>query len=218
MSITKYHKIIEQCSAKNAKLVVVSKMRTIEQVMPFYNEGQRAFAENRVQNLLEKQAEMPKDIEWHLIGHLQRNKVKYIAPFIALIHSVDSFKLLKEINKEAKKNDRILPCLFQFHIAEEESKYGLNMDKAIEIIKNEQFISLKNIEIHGVMGMATFTDDKDKVRKEFKSLKMIFDELKTNYFKDNNKFKTISMGMSGDFDIALEEGSNMLRVGSILFE
>lgn len=218
MSLTKYHKIIEQCKAENANLIIVSKMRTIEQVMPFYNEGHRAFAENRVQNLLEKQEAMPHDIEWHLIGHLQRNKVKYIAPFIALIHSVDSFKLLKEINKEAKKNDRTIPCLLQFHIAEEESKFGLTLDKAKKILANEAFDTLKNIEIQGVMGMATFTDDKDKVRKEFKSLKEIFNTMKTNYFKENENFKIISMGMSGDYEIALEEGSNILRIGSILFE
>lgn len=218
MSLTKYHKIKEQCDAKDAKLVVVSKMRTVEQVMPFYNAGQRAFAENRVQNLLEKQEAMPKDIEWHLIGHLQRNKVKYIAPFIALIHSVDSFKLLEEINKEAIKNDRLIPYLLQFNIAEEKSKYGLNLEKAKELINNERFKSLENIEIQGVMGMATFTENSGKVKEEFKSLREIFDNLKTNYFKENEKFKTISMGMSGDYEIALEEASNMLRIGSILFE
>lgn len=218
MSLTKYHKIIEQCKAENANLIIVSKMRTIVQVMPFYNEGHRAFAENRVQNLLEKQEAMPNDIEWHLIGHLQRNKVKYIAPFIALIHSVDSFKLLKEINKEAKKNDRTIPCLLQFHIAEEESKFGLTLDKVKKILANEAFDTLKNVEIQGVMGMATFTDDKDKVRKEFKSLKEIFNTMKTNYFKENENFKIISMGMSGDYEIALQEGSNMLRIGSVLFE
>lgn len=218
MDLTIYHKIKEQCASNNAELIVVSKMRTISEVMPFYESGQRAFAENRVQNLLEKQVDMPKDINWHLIGHLQRNKVKYIAPFINLIHSVDSLKLLKEIDKEAEKNKRVIPCLLQFHIAEEESKYGLTLNKAINILENESFLSLKNIEICGVMGMATFTNEKEKVRQEFRNLKEIFDALKTKYFRSNRYFKTISMGMSGDYEIALQEGSNMLRIGSILFK
>lgn len=210
-------KVLQDLESKNAKLVAVSKTKPVAQIMEIYEQGQRIFGENRVQECVEKQEVMPKDIQWHIIGHLQTNKVKYIAPFVALIHSVDSFKLLKEINKQAKKNERVIDCLLQFHIAEEESKFGLDLEKAKVIINSNDFEQFKNIQIVGVMGMATFTDDHEQVRQEFRNLKYIFDNLKTLYFSDQPNFKEISMGMSGDYQIAVEEGSTMVRVGSLIF-
>jgi pyridoxal phosphate enzyme (YggS family) len=199
------------------QLVAVSKTRTNEEVMGLYNQGQRVFGENRVQELLEKKDDLPIDIDWHLIGHLQTNKVKYIADFISMIHSVDRLKVLKEINKQAAKVNRIIPVLLQFHIAEEETKFGLDMEEAEALLQSEAYKNMQNITIQGVMGMATFTDNQDRVRREFKLLKSIFDNLKTNYFSDRDAFKEISMGMSGDYQLAVEEGSTMVRIGSLLF-
>ncbi len=198
-------------------LVAVSKTKPNSDIEKLYNIGQRIFGENKVQELVDKHDLLPKDIQWHLIGHLQTNKVKYIAPFVSLIHSIDSFKLLKEVNKEGKKNDRVIPCLLQFHIAEEDSKFGLSMDDANEILSSKEFIEMKNISIEGVMGMATFTDDTNQVSSEFRTLESYFNVLKSHYFKFNDGFKEISMGMSGDYKLAIEEGSTMVRVGSSIF-
>jgi len=208
-----YQKIIDKIEGTTAKLVVVSKTRSLDQIRSFYDRGQRMFGENRVPELVEKQEVLPNDIEWHLIGHLQTNKVKYIAEFIALIHSVDSLRLLKEINKQAEKTGHKIAVLLQFKIAQEESKYGLKMtDLADFKVENYPWIIFR-----GVMGMASFVDDKTQVTNEFRHLKTIFDDLKINYFSEKNDFTEISMGMSGDYEIALTEGSTMLRVGSLVF-
>jgi hypothetical protein len=182
-----------------------------------YQAGQRHFGENKVQELTEKSEQLPKDIHWHMIGHLQSNKVKFIAPFVHLIHTVDSLKLLIEINKQAQKNDRVISCLLQFYIAQEETKFGLNLEEAEELLTSNEFLSLKNIQIAGVMGMASFVDDQDQIRKEFQHLKSIFEAIKNEHFKTNLDFKEISMGMSGDYKIAIEEGSTLIRVGSSIF-
>jgi pyridoxal phosphate enzyme (YggS family) len=195
--------------ADNVHLVAVSKTKSNELIIEAYGAGQRIFGENKVQELVEKEESLPKDIEWHMIGHLQTNKVKYIAPFVSLIHAVDSKKLIKEINKRAKQNNRVIPCLLQVHIAQEESKFGLDKDGVIEILKTD----FPNVSIVGLMGMATFTDNKNQVRKEFKYLKDSYDELKEN----QPNFSILSMGMSGDYSIAIEEGSNMVRIGSSIF-
>jgi PLP dependent protein len=201
----------------HVKLVAVSKTKSEEEILEIYHAGHRLFGENKVQELLPKYEDLPKDIEWHLIGHLQSNKVKYIAPFIGMIHSVDSLKLLKTINKEALKNERTIKCLLQFHIAEEETKFGLDIEEAAEILSSEEFKELKNIEICGVMGMATFTDDLGKVRREFKNLKSVFGLLKKTFFADQSNFSEISMGMSDDYQVAIAEGSTIIRVGSAIF-
>lgn len=203
---------------EHVKLVAVSKTKPVEDIMEAYNAGQRTFGENKVQELSEKyEKKLPKDIEWHYIGHLQRNKVKYIAPFVAMIHAVDSLRLLKEINKQAAKHQRVVKCLLQFHIAEEETKFGLDKKEAIEILESDIYKEFGNISICGVMGMGTFTEKMDIVRKEFKRLKSIFDELKSQYFASEDSFKEISMGMTNDYKIAIEEGSTMLRIGSDIF-
>lgn len=208
---------IRQQTPQHVTLVAVSKTKPNEAILQAYGAGQRIFGENRVQELQDKQPALPKDIEWHMIGHLQSNKVKYIAPFVRLIHGVDSFKLLKEINKQAAKNERIIDCLLQFHIATESTKFGLSLEEAQELLASQEFQDLANARIVGVMGMATFTSDQNLVRNEFSSLKSIFDELKSRFFADHPSFKTISMGMSGDFQLAIEEGSTMVRVGSSIF-
>lgn len=195
--------------ADNVHLVAVSKTKPNELIIEAYGAGQRIFGENKVQELVEKEESLPKDIEWHMIGHLQTNKVKYIAPFVSLIHAVDSKKLIKEINKRAKQNNRVIKCLLQVHIAQEESKFGLDKDGVIEILKTD----FPNVSIVGLMGMATFTDNKNQVRKEFKYLKDSYDELK----ESQPNFSILSMGMSGDYSIAIEEGSNMVRIGSSIF-
>ena len=210
-------KILTELSQTNTRLVAVSKTKPATAIQEMYLKGQRIFGENRVQELAQKYEELPKDIVWHMIGHLQRNKVKYIAPFVSMIHGVESVALLKEINKQAAKNDRIIDCLLQFKIAEEDSKFGLQIDDIQSFLVSEEYTALKNINIVGVMGMATFTDDKTQVKNEFKSLKVIFDDLKNNIFQEKTDFKEISMGMSGDYKIAIEEGSTMVRIGSLLF-
>lgn len=199
------------------KIVAVSKTHTPEIIMQLYNSGYKVFGENRVQELLEKYEAMPKDTEWHFVGHLQSNKVKYLAPFIKMIHGIDSFRILKAVNREAKKHNRIIPCLLQFHIADEETKFGLSEEEAYEILDSEEYKTLKNISIVGVMGMATLTDDKEKIRKEFRFLKRIFDNIKKEYFPRKKGFKEISMGMSEDYQIAVEEGSTIVRIGSSIF-
>lgn len=197
-------------------LVAVSKTKPAEDVMEAYSAGQRIFGENKVQEMVQKWEELPKDIKWHMIGHVQTNKVKYMAPFVSLIHGVDSLKLLKEINKQAAKNNRVIPCLLQMHIAEESTKFGLNGDELDALIASEEFIDLKNIRIEGLMGMATFTSDQNQVKKEFNILKSVFDRLK-NIALDNFCPKILSMGMSGDYKLAIEEGSTMVRIGSSIF-
>jgi pyridoxal phosphate enzyme (YggS family) len=211
---------IDQIKSKlpaSVQLVAVSKTKPAEFIREAYNQGQRAFGENKVQEMVGKYEELPKDIRWHFIGHLQTNKVKYIAPFVHLIHGVDSFKLLKSIDAEAKKVDRVIPCLLQFHIAEEDTKFGFSTDEALEMLNYEEFKSLKHVNILGVMGMATFTNDDNQVRKEFAFLKTILEKLKSEYFAEAPDFKEISMGMSGDYQIAVEEGSTMVRIGSTIF-
>lgn len=198
-------------------LVAVSKTKPAEDLQIAYDTGQRIFGENKVQELTEKYEVLPKDIEWHFIGHLQSNKVKYIAPFVSTIHAVDSLKLLKEINKQAKKNDRVISCLLQFHIADEESKFGLNLEEAQQILSSNEFVELQNISIVGVMGMATFTDDEEQIREEFRTLENYFHVVKSHFFKYNDAFRHLSMGMSGDYKIAIEEGSTMIRLGSSIF-
>ena len=208
---------VKKTIPKNVKLVAVSKTKPNADILIAYEAGQRVFGENKVQELTQKQSELPDDIEWHLIGHLQSNKVKFIAPFVSLIHAVDSLKLLKEINKQAKKNNRTINCLLQFHIAQEESKFGLNFEQAQELLSSQDFIELQNISISGVMGMASNTEDEEQVREEFQTLENYFNVLKSHYFKFNDNFQHLSMGMSGDYLIAIEEGSNMVRVGSLIF-
>jgi pyridoxal phosphate enzyme (YggS family) len=215
--MSKYNEVLDYTQQHHVTLIAVSKTKPNETILEKYNLGQRIFGENRVQELTAKFEALPKDIQWHLIGHLQTNKVKYIAPFVTLIHSVESLKLLKEINKQALKNNRVIDCLLQMHIAEEDSKFGMSKTDAIELLESEIYSNAKNIRICGVMGMATFTNDEHQVRQEFKNLKQIFDELKTRFFSDVSHFKEISMGMSGDYKIAIEEGSTMVRVGSLIF-
>lgn len=195
--------------ADNVHLVAVSKTKPNDLILEAYEAGQRIFGENKVQELVEKEQSLPKDIEWHMIGHLQTNKVKYIAPFVSLIHAVDSIKLLEEINKRAKNNNRVIRCLLQLHIAKESSKFGLNKEGILEILESK----FSNVSIVGLMGMATFTSDEKQIREEFKYLKGFYDELK----EQHPRFSILSMGMSGDYDIAIEEGSNMVRIGSSIF-
>ena len=198
-------------------LVAVSKTKPLPLLQEAYDAGQRHFGENRVQELAEKFEALPKDIHWHMIGHLQSKKVKYIAPFVHLIHGVDSLKLLEEINKQALKNERIIDCLLQFHIANEDTKFGFSFEEVVELLGSADFFQLKNVRIVGVMGMATFTDDTKIVRQEFATLANYFSLLKNNQFKSAPYFSEISMGMSGDYLIAIEEGSTMVRVGSSIF-
>ncbi len=212
-----YHQVATYLKEHQAQLVAVSKTKPIEEIQALYDAGQRVFGENRVQELREKQPILASDIQWHLIGHLQSNKVKYIAPYIHLIHSVDSIKLLAEINKQAYKNNRTIDCLLQFHIATESTKFGLSLEEAQEMLSSEAYESYENIRIVGVMGMASFTDNHQQVRQEFKTLKGIFDELKKQFFEKQESFQEISMGMSGDYKVAIEEGSTMVRIGSLLF-
>jgi pyridoxal phosphate enzyme (YggS family) len=201
----------------HVKLVAVSKMRTLPEMIEAYDAGQRAFGENRAQEMITKQPLMPADTEWHFIGHLQTNKVRFIAPFVALIHSIDSLNLLCEVNREALRNKRIIDCLMQFHIATEESKFGLDLPEALKILGSGIFRTLANIRIVGVMGMATYTEDENLVRGEFRMLRGHFEQLRDAFFMDDASFKEISMGMSGDYRIAIEEGSTIIRVGTVLF-
>jgi pyridoxal phosphate enzyme (YggS family) len=201
----------------DVELVAVSKTKPNEAILEAYETGQRIFGENRVQELVDKFEALPKDIEWHFIGHLQTKKVKYIAPFVALIHGVDSFKLLQEINKRAKNEERIINVLLQFHIAQEDSKFGFDFDEAEDMLESEEFVALENINVRGVMGMATFTENKEKIQDEFRTLNNYFQVFKSHFFKFNESFSVVSMGMSGDYEIAIEEGSNMVRIGSTIF-
>ena len=198
-------------------LIAVSKTKPATLIQEAYEAGQRHFGENKVQEMAEKAALLPKDIHWHLIGHLQSNKVKYIASFVHLIHSVDSLKLLSEIDKQAKKNNRVIDCLLQFHIAQEETKFGLNLQEAHSLLTSSEFLEMKNVRIIGVMGMASFTNDEQQVKLEFSNLNGIFSQLKNDFFSLDENFRERSMGMSGDYLLAMQEGSTMVRIGSTIF-
>jgi pyridoxal phosphate enzyme (YggS family) len=200
-----------------AKLIAVSKTKPAEDVQEAYDAGQRIFGENQVQELVEKYEQLPKDIEWHLIGHLQTNKVKYIAPFISLIESVDSLKILQEINKQAEKNKRVIDCLLQVYIADEETKFGLSYDELIELLRSPEYTALNHVRIVGLMGIATNTENEKQISDEFEELKVLFDGIKISFFRKDDYFKELSMGMSSDYKIALEQGSTMIRVGSTIF-
>jgi len=202
---------------EGVKLVAVSKTKPVSDILVAYNAGHRIFGENRVQELISKKDLLPDDIEWHLIGHLQSNKVKFIVPFISMIHSVDSYKLLKEINGEGNKISRKIDCLLQFHIAAEETKFGFDMEEVVSMISTAEFNLLDSVRLCGVMGMATFTEDERQVRNEFRYLADCFRELKSKFFMENDSFREISMGMSGDYKLAIEEGSTIIRLGSIIF-
>lgn len=218
MSITaNISAIKEELKNTGVRLIAVSKTKPIECITPAYKAGQRIFGENMVQELAEKYEKLPKDIEWHLIGHLQTNKVKYIAPFIKMIHSVDSLKLIQEINKQAIKHERVIDCLLQIYIADEDTKYGMDFAEAIELLRADEFKQLKNVKIRGVMGIATLTDNQQMIRDEFYELKTFFTGLKETFFRKDDDFNEISMGMSGDYKIAIEQGSTMIRLGSTLF-
>lgn len=210
-----YQKILREIG--QVRLVAVSKTKPISDLQEAYEAGVRDFGENKVQEMCEKKPHLPQDIRWHLIGHLQTNKVKYIAPFVHLIHSVDSLKLLQEINKQAQKHNRIINCLLQIHIAQEETKFGLSYEEAENILQSSVLQELKNICIKGLMGMATFTDQTEQIRQEFRGLAEFFKHCQTKYSSFNTDFQELSMGMSGDYPIAIAEGSTMIRVGSALF-
>ena len=199
------------------KLVAVSKTKSNESIMEAYRAGQRRFGENKVQELVRKWETLPKDIEWHFIGHLQSNKVRFIAPFISMIHAIDSFKILKAVDDEAKRSGKVIPCLIQVHIATEETKFGFSPDEAIQLFQNREITELRNVTIAGVMGMATYTDDEDLISQEFSTLKLLFQRIKADFFQDDPNFCEISMGMSQDYHLAVENGSTIVRVGSSIF-
>ncbi len=216
MSIAQNLLKIKSTLPKHVTLVAVSKTKPVTDLMEAYEAGQRIFGENKIQEMSEKWEQMPKDIQWHMIGHVQTNKVKFMAQFVSLIHGVDSLKLLQEINKQAQKNNRVIDCLLQIHIAEEETKFGLDEEELASLLSSSEFMEMKNIRIVGLMGMATFTDNKEQIKKEFTHLKSIFDGLQLLQ-TENCKLKTISMGMSGDYQLAIECGSTMVRIGSSIF-
>ena len=213
MSIASNLKNIQSQIPNHVTLVAVSKTKPVTDLMEAYVAGQRIFGENKIQEMVDKYQQMPKDIQWHMIGHVQSNKVKYMAPFVSLIHGVDSFSLLKEINKQALKHNRVIDCLLQVHIAQEETKFGLNEAELQELLGSEDFKALKNIQIKGLMGMATFTNDEAQVKKEFEYLKSLFDQFTIHH----PPFTILSMGMSGDYKLAIDAGSTMIRVGSSIF-
>ena len=216
MSIESNLLSIKATLPEHVTLVAVSKTKPISDLLEAYEAGQRIFGENKIQEMAEKWEAMPKDIQWHMIGHVQTNKVKFMAPFVSLIHGVDSLKLLQEINKQAEKNDRIIDCLLQIHIAEEETKFGLDEEELASLLSSNAFDEMQNILIVGLMGMATFTDNKEQIKKEFLHLKSIFDSSKNLKSKISN-LKILSMGMSGDYQLAIECGSTMVRIGSSIF-
>lgn len=219
VNIEAWKKLREELDERNVTLVAVSKKKPVGDIQDAYDLGQRDFGENYVQELVDKQPMLPDDIRWHYIGHLQTNKVKYIAPFVHLIHAVDSLKLLKEINKQAAKHERVIDVLLQMHIAEEESKFGLNKESLIELLEQyeAQKDQLPNVRICGIMGMATFTDDRGQIKLEFALLKNMFTFTKDTYFMTSEYFKECSMGMTADYQLAIEEGSTMVRIGSMIF-
>ena len=207
----------KETGARKVTLIAVSKTKPVEEIREAYDAGQRLFGENMVQELVEKQEYLPKDIQWHLIGHLQSNKVKYIAPFISMIQSVDSLKLLQEINKHAEKNSRVIDCLLQIYIADEETKYGLGFDEAIGLLRNDERNNLQHIRIRGLMGIATNTDNEKQIKEEYYELRTFFDGIKQSFFQNDAAFNTLSMGMSSDYKIAMDQGSTMVRLGSTIF-
>lgn len=210
-----YKELIQQLGS--TRLVAVSKTQPTEAILNLYDQGQRIFGENKVQELVSKHEALPKDIEWHLIGHLQSNKVKYMASFVTMIHSVDSLKLLEEINRQAERNNRVINCLLQFKINDEETKFGLDQKEAFALLESASYPTLQNIRLCGVMGMASFVEDEAQIRQEFRALHQIFDALKDRYFPNDDNFKEISMGMSDDYPIAVAEGSTLVRIGTLLF-
>lgn len=207
----------KETEADKVILLAVSKTKSAADVQEAYDAGQRLFGENIVQEMVEKYEQLPKDIEWHLIGHLQTNKVKYIAPFVSMIQSVDSLKLLHEINKHAEKAGRVIDCLLQIYIADEETKYGLGFDEAIELLRSDEFAAMKNIRIRGLMGIATNTDNEKQIKEEYYELNTFFEGIKQSYFRKEESFDILSMGMSSDYKLAIEQGSNMVRLGSTIF-
>ncbi len=217
MSIQANLDAVRKLLPAGVSLVLVSKTRSNEEIMQAYDAGQRLFGESKAQEMLPKHESLPGDIQWHMVGHLQRNKVKYIAPFVSLIHSVDSLKLLKEINKQGKKHDRVIPCLLQMHIADESTKFGMDRGELTELLESEGYQQMQHVRIRGLMGMATFTDDQAKVRSEFGQLKDAFASIKKAYFPKDEHFTELSMGMSDDFRLGIEEGSTMVRIGSAIF-
>lgn len=218
MSISNNLKHIKSQLGENVTLVAVSKYSTIEEIQEAYDAGHRDFGENKAQDLEEKKEKLPKDIRWHFIGHLQRNKAKYITDFIYLVHAIDSFKLLREINKQAAKTNRVVPCLIQMHIADEETKFGMDAGDIEKLISDPKLSEMQHVEVVGLMGMATNTDDSTKVNSEFKQLKDLFEKLKADSLPGNVRMETLSMGMSQDYEIALANGSTMVRIGSAVFK
>ena len=213
MSIQQNLLKIKSSLPEHVSLVAVSKTKPVRDLMEAYNAGQRIFGENKIQEMTEKWEQMPKDIQWHMIGHVQTNKVKFMAEYVSLIHGVESLKLLQEINKQAQKHNRVIDCLLQIHIAEEESKFGLDEQELNQVLTSEEFKQLKNIKIVGLMGMATFTDNQAQIKKEFQNLKALFDQ----FARHNSQFTMLSMGMSADYNLAIECGSTMVRIGSSIF-
>jgi len=216
MNLENYRNIKKKLTPE-VQLIAVSKTKSIEDILFLYHDGQRIFGENKAQEMKEKHALLPKDIQWHFIGHLQSNKVKYITPFVSLIHSIDSFNLLFEVNRAAQKNNRIIPCLLQFYIASEDSKFGFEWEECEKMLQSESFKKLENIEIIGVMGMATLTKNEEQIQQEFQTLVSCFKKLKEQYFSSQPSFKEISMGMTDDYHLALKEGTTMVRIGSAIF-
>lgn len=217
MTIAEQIKNITSSLPATTRLIAVSKTKPIENIQEAYDAGQRVFGENKALEMRDKHEALPKDIEWHFIGHLQTNKIKYIIPYVSLIHSIDSLNLLKEVNKEAAKKGRRVDCLLQFHIAQEETKFGLSYDEAVQLLTSAEYKQMENIRIVGVMGMATFTDNNNQVSAEFATLRDIFDRLKKEYFSTEESFCELSMGMSDDYPLAIEQGSTLVRVGSAIF-
>jgi PLP dependent protein len=217
MNLEIYKQLLDELKPFKAKLVAVSKTKPEQDILELYQEGQKIFGENKPQELVAKYEALPKDIEWHLIGHLQTNKVKFIAPFVALIHSVDSLKLLQEIDKQAKKNNRVIDCLLQIFIASEETKFGLNTDELYQLLTSVEFSQMQHVRIRGLMGMATNTDDTTVVEKEFSILQTLFGHVKEEYFKGIPTFDELSMGMSSDYKLALRHSATLIRIGSIIF-
>lgn len=217
MSVKENIDKLRESVPENVKIIAVSKFHSTDEIMEAYNDGQILFGESRVQELEVKQPQLPEDIEWHFIGSLQRNKVRFIAPFVDLIHSLDSERLMREINTRAVQNNRIIPCLLQLHVANEETKSGFSPNEARAFLDSGNWKQYTNVQLAGVMGMATYTDDNEQVRSEFKMIKSIFDELKNKHFASDDAFKEVSMGMSGDYPIAIEEGATIIRVGTLIF-
>ena len=217
MNLGPYHTIVKELSPYHARLIAVSKTQPVATLLELYHAGQKTFGENKVQELCDKYERLPKDISWHLIGHLQSNKVKYVAPFVSMIHSIDSIKLLDEVNRQAQKCHRTIDCLLQIHIAQEESKFGFDEQEVLNLFQTKAFDSFTNIRLCGLMAMATLTDDETQIVREFEGLRMLFKTIKASYMAQQNYFKELSMGMSSDYKITLQHGATMVRIGSTIF-